>query len=221
MKIVSPKIELLSITPNAEKLIEKAGRVCYKSEDKITKDSASKFIKMLIKRGHESVLEHASATFRFITDRGVTHEEVRHRLSSYSQESTRYCNYKNEVTYIEPTFDLDEEDVEVLDILEKYYQRCIEKKNRTPQEARYFLPTGLKTEIIHTANFRQWRHIFKLRGSPRAHPQIQQIMLKALEVLALFYAPAVFDDIWQEYAQEIATNPELAVVIYNEDTSNR
>ena len=93
MEIVKPSAELIWITPNAEQEIERAGRTCYKSEDKITDDSAGAFIRMVMKRGHESVIEHASASFRFICDRGVTHEMVRHRLAAYSQESTRYCNY--------------------------------------------------------------------------------------------------------------------------------
>jgi thymidylate synthase (FAD) len=107
MKIIKPNAQLLWVTPNAEEIIERAGRVCYKSEDKITNESSFKFIKMLLDRKHEAVLEHACASILFICDRGVTHELVRHRLASYCQESTRYCNYglakfSNEISVIEP-----------------------------------------------------------------------------------------------------------------------
>ena len=95
MNIIQPSATLEWITPNAMQIIEKAGRVCYKSETKISNDSAESFIKNILKRGHESVIEHASASFRIITDRGITHEIVRHRIASFSQESTRYCNYSN------------------------------------------------------------------------------------------------------------------------------
>ena len=105
MKIIKPSATFLSATPDAIKLIEQAGRTCYKSEDRITEESAEKFVKMLINRGHESVLEHASATLRLITDRGVTHELVRHRVGvAYSQESTRYCSYKDkDIEFIKPS----------------------------------------------------------------------------------------------------------------------
>lgn len=207
MKIVNPKVILRHVTPDAEALIELSGRVCYKSESQITKKSSSKFIKMLIKRGHESVLEHANATFVFTTDRGVTHEDVRHRICSYSQESTRYCSYKGEVSYIKPTFELLERDLKLLLMIEEHYQWCIEI-GRKPQEARYFLPNGLKTEIVHTANLREWRHIFKLRCAKTAHPQIRQIMLMAL--LHLYdRVPNVFEDLYLQYQDEIFSDSDF------------
>ncbi len=104
MKIIRPSVEILAITPDILKTIEKAGRTCYKSESKITRDSAKKFVRGIIKRGHESVIEHGVITIKLVCDRGVTHEIVRHRLGSYSQESTRYVNYKDELTVIEPCF---------------------------------------------------------------------------------------------------------------------
>jgi thymidylate synthase (FAD) len=111
MKIINSSCEIL--TPinrnNILQSIEIAGRTCYKSEDKITEDSASKFVRMLISRGHEAMIEHNSLTVKFICDRGVSHEIVRHRIASYAQESTRYCNYSNdkfgnEITVIKPCF---------------------------------------------------------------------------------------------------------------------
>src|ERR1035437_2585170 len=110
MIIVKPSATLLSITPNAAALIERAGRVCYKSEDKIGPGTAKKFVEMLKGREHLSVIEHASASILFVCDRGVSHEIVRHRLASYSQESTRYVNYgkADGITVIEPPFTEDQ-----------------------------------------------------------------------------------------------------------------
>jgi thymidylate synthase (FAD) len=205
MKIIKPSVELLSITPNAEKLIERAGRVCYKSEDLITEESSTKFIQNIIKRGHEAVLEHASASLLFICDRGVTHELVRHRLASYCQESTRYCNYSkdkfnNELTFIEPCFwnergdDLRKVQWEnTMLFSEQAYRRLIEMGS-TPQEARSVLPNSLKTEIVCTANLREWRHILKLRTSEFAHPQIREVMDIAKEILKK-ECPNIFKDI--------------------------
>lgn len=187
MKIVKPSAELISITPNAERLIEAAGRTCYKSEDKITEGSAAKFIQMIMVRGHESVIEHARASIRFICDRGVTHELVRHRLVSYSQESTRYCNYGKAggISVICPP-GLDQDQLESWGIAcresERQYLYLI-GKGAKPQIARSVLPTCLKTEIVTTANLREWRHILKLRTAPAAHPQIKEIMLIAGRLL--------------------------------------
>jgi thymidylate synthase (FAD) len=208
MKIIKPSVELLSITPNAEKLIERAGRVCYKSEELITEESSAKFIQNIIKRGHEAVLEHANASLLFICDRGVTHELVRHRLVAYCQESTRYCNYSkdkfnNELTFIEPCFwnghkgGSDELKLGVWEnamlFAEQTYIKLIEY-GATPQEARSVLPNSLKTEIVATANMREWRHILKLRTSEFAHPQIKEVMLLAKKILNK-ECPNVFGDI--------------------------
>ena len=181
------------------KAIEDAGRTCYKSESAVTDDSALEFVKRIIKNGHHSVLEHQSISVRFICDRGVTHEIVRHRLASYSQESTRYCNYGtgrfgNQVTYVVPTFQLDEDDLILLEAIEKHYMKCIEH-GRTAQEARYFLPNGLKTEIVMTCNLREWRHFFMLRAASRAaHPQMRALAIPLLAELKAL-VPVVFDDI--------------------------
>lgn len=166
--------------------IERAGRTCYKSEGRIGDGSAEKFIAGIIKRGHESVLEHEKITVRLICDRGVTHELVRHRVASYSQESTRYCNYAqdrfgSELTFIKPCFWKEGEDDEkiklwtqTLENIEKTYNKMIEIGVK-PEEARSILPNSLKTEIVVTMNIREWRHYFKLRTAPAAHPQIREI----------------------------------------------
>lgn len=185
--------------------LERYGRTCYKSEEKISHDSAQKFVRMIIKLGHESVLEHEKVTVRVVCDRGVSHEIVRHRIASYSQESTRYCNYSkdkfgNEISAIEPLFFVGEEAsskyaiwLEAMTAIEKYYFRLIEL-GATPQEARTVLPNSLKTEIVMTMNLREWRHFFRLRTSAAAHPQMLEISRPMLDDFKL-RIPAVFDDI--------------------------
>ena len=185
MKTIKQGIELISVTPDALSVIEKAGRVCYKSEDKITDNSAETFVRNIIKRGHESVLEHASVSFKVTCDRGVSHELVRHRLASFSQESTRYCCYandkfNNELTVIEPP-GLDNVIVKSIWVnsmehAESSYISLI-NDGVSPQIARSVLPNCLKTEVIMTANFREWRHVLKLRTSQAAHPQIREVMI--------------------------------------------
>lgn len=204
MRTIQPSIEILTPLNGAEilKHIERCGRVCYKSEDKITEDSAPKFVKMVLSRGHEAVIEHYSITVRFVCGRGVSHEIIRHRLASYCQESTRYCNYSkdgfgNEITVIEPPF-LDT-NIKIADWesacrnAEHLYFKMLDD-GCAPQEARSVLPNSLKTEIIMTANLREWRHFLKLRCAPAAHPQMRQV---ARMVLEQFKAriPVVFDDI--------------------------
>lgn len=195
MELIKPSVKVESVTFNALQLIEIAGRTCYKSEDKITNDSSLKFVEMILKRGHDSVLEHAVATMRFICDRGVTHEIVRHRLASYSQESTRYCNYgKIGVKFMVPSdFELNYIDKRLLEAIELHYNLCL-TAGRTPQQARYFLPNGLKTEIVMTANFREWRHFFKLRTSSAAHPDMRFVAKMAYEQLKE-HVKVIFDDL--------------------------
>lgn len=175
--------------------LEAAGRTCYRSEDKITAESAERFVASIIRRGHESVLEHETISVRIICDRGVSHELVRHRIASYSQESTRYCNYGNkDMEFIKPSnFELDSKDREFLIYVERYYEHCL-AIDRAPQQARYFLPNGLKTEVVATMNLRAWRHFFALRCAMAAHPDIRKI---ALDMLAHFkkIIPVVFDDL--------------------------
>ena len=208
MKIIKPSIEILdNITPvEMLKKLELCGRVCYKSEDKITDESAVKFISNIIKRGHESVLEHVSFSVRFICDRGVTHEMVRHRIASYSQESTRYCNYSKgqfngEITVIEPCFLVPGTEgydmwYRACQMAEQYYFSMLDW-GCSPQEARAVLPNSLKTELIMTANIREWRHFLKLRTSPAAHPQMREVANMLLTELN-FLLPSLFDDIEED-----------------------
>ena len=186
MRIIEPQIEILDEINGEEILrkIERAGRVCYKSEDKITNESAKVFIQNILNSGHESVIEHEKISVRIICDRGVSHEIVRHRIASYSQESTRYCNYSkekfgNELTFIKPCFwDENSEMFQIwaqeMERIEQIYNKMI-MLGAKPQEARAVLPNSLKTEIIVTMNLREWRHFFRLRTSERAHPQMREI----------------------------------------------
>lgn len=205
MKIIKPGYEILTPINGVEilKHIEACGRVCYKSEHKITKDSYLSFVKGLIKRGHEAVIEHYSLSVRFTCDRGVSHEIVRHRVASYCQESTRYCNYSNdafnsEITVIKPLF-FDESSQgyelwrEACENAENSYFKLLDY-GCTPQEARAVLPNSLKTEIVMTANLREWRHFFKLRTSTAAHPQIREVAVPLLNELKSLI-PVVFDNI--------------------------
>lgn len=205
MKVIKPSFEILDIIDGKEllKKIEKIGRVCYKSEDKITDESATLFVSSILKNGHDSVIEHEKISVRIICDRGVTHELVRHRIASYSQESTRYCNYSrdkfgNELTLIKPIFwDEDSEEYKLwfenMKNIEDTYNKMI-FMGAKPQEARSILPNSLKTEIVVTMNLREWRHFFKLRTSKKAHPQMREI---ACAILKEFRRniPIIFDGI--------------------------
>jgi len=178
MKIVEQSVEYITGTPFALCGIEIAGRTCYKSEDKITEDSAEKFVRMIVKRGHDSVLEHASATFRIITDRGISHEIVRHRIGcSYSQESTRYVKYDGDMEFIRPpgmnSAQTNHWDMTCRECEDGYLEMI--RFGAAPQIARSVLPNCLKTEIVMTANFRAWRHFLKLRMAKAAHPQIREV----------------------------------------------
>ena len=205
MKIIKPSFEILTPIDRESiyKQIEGIARTCYKSEDKITDQSAPKMVMGLVKSQHTAMIEHAHISVKFICDRGVSHEIVRHRMASYAQESTRYCNYSsgkhgNEITVIEPFF-LKKGTNEytswwyACDTCEKAYMQML-SLGCTPQEARSVLPTSLKTEIVVTMNLREWMHFFNLRvlgttGAP--HPQIKEV---ALPVLAAFATalPEVF-----------------------------
>ncbi|MDD5510502.1 MAG: FAD-dependent thymidylate synthase [Dehalococcoidales bacterium] len=201
MEIIAPYYEIVDKVDQGEILtkLEKCGRIAYKSEDKITPGSAEKFIRAIRERGHESVIEHVNLTIKFVCDRGVTHEIVRHRLVAYTQESTRYCNYaKRGVTFIKPMFwdELDPEYIgwrEAMLDAEATYNGLI-AGGASPQEARSVLPNSLKTEIVCTANLREWRHILKLRTSKAAHPQMREIMVPLLKELKCLL-PVIFEDI--------------------------
>ena len=205
MKIIEPSVELVDDFDAAEimRKLERAGRVCYKSEGNITGDSAEKFIRGIIKRGHESVIEHASVSFKIICDRGVTHELVRHRVASYSQESSRFCDYSagkfgGELTFIRPCFWSEDDEnyrlwLRSMELAEKNYL-AMRANGAKPEEARSILPNSLKTEIFVTMNLRELRHFLKLRTSPKAHPQMRQVALKIFSILAE-KLPAIFDDL--------------------------
>lgn len=213
MNIIKPSYEILRPNPLGPEtrdaiyqIIERAGRTCYKSEEKITPESAAKFVKGLVRRHHEAMLEHASMTVKFIVDRGVSHELVRHRIASFAQESTRYCNYSmdkfdGELTFIEPLFfEYGSPEYvmwrDVCKVSEDAYLAMLQM-NRTPQEARSVLPNSLKTEVVMTANMREWRHFFKLRaagetGAP--HPQMAEVAVPLLKEVQTCM-PELFGDI--------------------------
>lgn len=227
MNILKAGFEIL--TPVSEggikelKHIEKIARVCYKSEEKITEDgeSAKKFVKMLLDRGHESMIEHSSLSVKFIVDRGCSHELVRHRIASFAQESTRYVNYSldkfgNEINVIDATYSalLDnkmknmskselyaviEEWTHAMEDAEKHYMKMIEL-GATPQIARSVLPNSTKTEITVTANYREWRAFFGLRTAPTAHPSMREVTIPLLRELKTLI-PIIFDDI-EDYPEE-------------------
>lgn len=228
MKIVKPGFKIEDDIDGIKILqsIERAGRTCYKSEAKITEGSCREFVKKIIASGHHSVLEHEKVTVRVVCDRGVTHEIVRHRIASYSQESTRYCNYGKEgfgkeITVILPAW---YEDVQHRDLMsykigeeeafnrrsrynwwlaacqkaEEAYLMMVEN-GASPQEARAVLPNSLKTEIVMTMNLREWRHFFTLRTAPSAHPQMREVARPMLDEFKRLI-PVVFEDI--NYSQE-------------------
>lgn len=217
MKYIKPYYVIETEIDGSEllKQIEKIGRTCYKSESKITNDSAVNFVSKLIKNGHEAMIEHNAITVRFVCDRGVSHEIVRHRLASYGQESTRYCNYSNdkfnnEINTIDisggisldtkmNSFNADtiklimDEWVMAMEDAERHYMKMIEL-GATPQIARGVLPTSVKTEIVVTMNLREWRHFFKLRTAISSHPQMRELTIPLLEEFKKLI-PCVFDDI--------------------------
>lgn len=213
MRIVEPSFFILQMPDGDQVLrhLELAARTCYKSEDKITPESAKGLMRRIMQVGHESVLEHAGISVRIVCDRGISHEIVRHRLASFSQESTRYANYSKEkfgqeITLIRPFFwEQDSREyalwLEAMETAEKVYLAMLAAGAR-PQEARSVLPNSLKTEIVVTANLREWRHIFRLRCASPAHPQIRQIMLP---MLADFHErlPVIFDDLYETFEQDI------------------
>ena len=216
MKLVKPFVELLWITPDSLGMIEAAGRTCYKSEDKIEKGTDLKFAQKMLNRGHEAMIEHASMSMRVVCDRGVTHEIVRHRLFSYAQESTRYCNYSGGVTFVVPCWF--ETEIKNYDKVawdedtacdhaykspeglwlaqmmwsEKTYIKLL-KDGWSPQQARSVLPNSLKTEIVITGNLREWRHFFNMRCASTAHPQMREVSAIALDI-AQEEVPVLFDD---------------------------
>lgn len=213
MILVKPSHEVLTEIDGDGILarIERAGRVCYKTEAKITLASAKKFVGDRLKQGHHSIIEHENISVKIICDRGVTHEIVRHRLVAYSQESTRYCNYKGGVTFVIPPWvEIEPGEYGFSQIFktgdrgsigwglsvqnaEQDYLQLL-KFGWTPQQARSVLPNSLKTEIVMTCNIREWRHILKLRTSKAAHPQMRETMILILKEFQN-RVPVLFDGI--------------------------
>ena len=213
MKIIPPSHKILALPDKAAvlKMLERIGRTCYKSEDKMTPDSARDFVKRLVRSGHHSVIEHLGFSVHFVCDRGISHELVRHRLASFSQESTRYANYSKEkfgkeITVIRPYFWEHASDLysvwrQAMEQAEQKYLQLIELGAR-PEEARAVLPNSLKTELIMTCNLREWRHIFDLRCSRAAHPQMRELLFPLLgEVHEKI--PVLFDDLYEKYAADL------------------
>ena len=213
MRVINAGYEIISELNGEEilKHIERCARVCYKSEDRITDGSAEKMVAALIRSGHEAMLEHYSFTVKFICDRGIANELVRHRIASFAQESSRYCCYAKdkfgkELTFINPCFWEPDSDnyarwFHEMDEAEKTYLAMIED-GATPEQARDILPTSIKTEIVMTANLREFRHFFKLRAegtTGKPHPQMLEITIPLLKELKQ-KVPVVFDDIMSEDA---------------------
>lgn len=221
MKLIKPYTEILTHIDGGQILkdIERVARTCYKSEDKITEDdsSAREIVNKLLKRGHEAMLEFGDITVKFVCDRGVSHEIVRHRVASYAQESTRYCNYGkyDDIVFIIPCWceDIEEGRYTDGDVFEQFVKKSrpsfnwayamIESEsnylyllghNWSPQQARSVLPNSLKTELNVKMNIREWRHFFKLRCSNAAHPQMQELTRPLLKVFQE-EIPVLFDDI--------------------------
>jgi thymidylate synthase (FAD) len=221
MKLIRPFYEILTPINGNEilKTIEKVARTCYKSEDKITEDSARKMVQTLISRGHEAMIEFYDVTVKFVCDRGISHEIVRHRIASFAQESTRYCNYakdkfNNQITFIIPCWISDDQINLIQRMNEQNFMKIDEgvkswyfslnqsqnsynlliKLGWQPQQARTVLPNSLKTEINVKFNLREWKHFFRLRCSTAAHPQMRELTIPLLKELKL-KIPIIFDDI--------------------------
>lgn len=191
------KVELLFITPEPEKLIEAAGRTSYLSFSKQGKDTEKAFIRALIKRGHLSVLEHACATFRFSgVSRAFTHQLVRHRLCSFTQQSQRYVDESN-FNYIEPLSIKNHPEahsafIDFMEKARKAYQE-LQKLGIKKQDARFVLPNAAESQIVVTANLREWRYIIELRSEPGAQWEIRQAAIEILKILKK-HAPTIFED---------------------------
>lgn len=222
MNVIEPQVDILFAPDGGAilKHLELAARTCYKSEDKITKDSATGLIRALIRSGHHSVIEHGSLSVRITCDRGISHEIVRHRLCSFSQESTRYANYAKqkfgrEITVIRPFFWREQDPkfllwFKAMRAAEEAYLALIEA-GATAQEARSVLPNSLKTEIVVTANLREWRHIFALRCAKASHPQIRQVMLPLLDTFNQ-KIPVIYDDLAKKFREDIQRFGQKAAI---------
>lgn len=237
MRVLKPKFTIIPHMSweQAVRFIEMCGRTCYKSEDLITEDSAVAFVRRIIDSGHHSVIEHVVFTVVFIVDRGITHELVRHRITSPSQESTRYCNYSKgkfdsqiSVIDLRQGIELDKKTSKLslktkqklLDIwvsamkdAERHYMAMI-NLGASPQIARSVLPQSTKAEIVITANIREWRHILKERTSKAAHPQMREVMVPLLVELRR-QCPTLFGDIYLDIDTATALQLEIDGRLYD------
>lgn len=205
MKVLKPSFKILTKTNSKDilKSIERAGRTCYKSESKITNESAEKFVKNIIARNHFSVLEHISISVLIVCDRGVSHEIVRHRIASYSQESTRYVNYgkANSINVIDISSHFKNPEsisywIKAMETAENMYMALI-ARGESPQIARSVLPNSTKTEIVCTMNLRSWIHFFNLRAvgtTGKPHPQMSEIAIPLLKEFQK-RIPIIFDNL--------------------------
>lgn len=230
MRIVKPAVvvedDIAQLGVDFLKKIEKFTRKCYKSEDKITDDSYRDFVKRVYQtRKHEGIIEHRSVSVTFVSDRGVSHEAVRHRMASYLQESTRYCDYSasgkfHGVTFIMPPWlEVGSDDywmfVSNLKIAEERYQQARDRGWK-PEQARGFLPHFVKTEWTQTMNLGSWNNFFAKRCAPNAHPQIRQLAIPLLREFQK-HIPIVFDHhvvpaLAHEEAKMISDSSALEVV---------
>jgi thymidylate synthase (FAD) len=219
MKVIEPSYEILDPDPIDQndilRSIEAAGRTCYKSEDKMSEHSHEELVNKFLSRNHLAMIEFGpSITVRFVCNRGFTHEMVRHRLCSFAQESTRYCNYSkdkhgSELTVVKPPWigascaqlmnpDLTFHEDDPLEMWRSAMLKCeksyiaLVNAGKSPQEARGVLPIDIKTEIVAKANIREWLHIFSLRTTPKAHPSMQQLM-NPLQNELKHLLPLIFD----------------------------
>lgn len=198
MKILQQTIALFNPSSLNEReigqLVEQIGRVCWKSEDRITPTSYQPFVRMLISKGHESVLEHVSITILAITARSITHEIVRHRIGAYTQESTRYVSYEKGINFIQPPLAISELNIwqSAMESAEYSYQEL--SKLTSPQLAREILPQSTASQIYITYNLRQWRHFLKIRTDKAAHPQMQELANSILNKFKILL-PIFFEDI--------------------------
>ncbi|OQY05951.1 MAG: thymidylate synthase (FAD) [Planctomycetales bacterium 4572_13] len=203
-------VELLEITPDAEKHIEQAGRTCYQSHDNTREDSEKTFIEKIIKNGHHSVLEHGYASFRINgVSRSLTHQLVRHRLMAISQQSQRYCNEEN-FAYVTPDAIKDNPQAqklfdEFMAVAKESYCK-LQQAGLKNEDARYVLPNAVCSEIVISANFRQLRHIFALRCSPKAQLEIRKCALSMLRIMK-HHVPAVFGDFVIDSEKRTAGSP--------------
>ena len=206
MKMLKPSVawEHGPTYKEALRIVEKAARTCYRSFDRSGPETAEPLIRHCINMGHESVLEHVSFGLRIVTDRGVMAELTRHRIGiAFSIESTRYCRYNGDIEFITPWWyeGKDSAFEKACTVAEESYKALL-KNGLSPQGARAVLPLCLKTEIVVTANLREWRHIFHLRRSPAAHPDMRRVMDAAFWMAKteypVFFEDTVTEELWEK-----------------------